>query len=71
VRDVVDRRKPNPWTDTDRDQLEALIKEREHKVWLTDMLKRWAQWIAAIALALTVLWDWIGKVIKAFGSHGP
>lgn len=44
------------------------LKERDRRRWLGDIIKRWAQWLAAVALGVTVLWDWLHKIITHFGT---
>ena len=57
-----------PWTDSDKADLEALLKERRHRQWLADVIMRWAKWLAAVALGLTVVWDWVVKIIRQAGT---
>jgi hypothetical protein len=59
---------PPNWTESDKVALDALIQERQHRKWLFALLKNAAQWIAAIGLGGTVLWDWVVKIIKQAGS---
>jgi hypothetical protein len=60
----VSEEKESGFTDSERDALQHLAKEHEHRKWLGDILKRYAQWIAAIALGATVAWDTLARIIK-------
>ncbi len=53
-----------PWTDSDKAELDKVLKERRHRQWLADMLMRWAKWAAAVSLGATVVWDWVARIIK-------
>jgi hypothetical protein len=59
---------PQDWTESDRAALDALIRERAHRKWLGDLVKRWAQWIAAAVLGYTLLWEQIVKIVKQVGG---
>ncbi len=63
-----DKEKP-PLSDEELAAMRAHLKETEHKRWLGEIVKRWAQWIAAVALGVTVLWDSLGKIIKQLGGQ--
>jgi hypothetical protein len=66
-----DQQKPDSkseLSDSDRMALDELILERKHRQWLFSLLKGAAQWVAAIGLGTTVLWDWVVKLIKQAGS---
>lgn len=65
----VERKVPE-WTDSERSELRQQMVERRHRIWLIGVIKRVAQLIAATLLAITVLWDWLVKIIKAAGG-GP
>ena len=57
------------FSDSTRTLLEELAKEREHRKWLVDILKRWAQWIAAVSLGVTITWDALVRLIKHLGER--
>ena len=52
------------WTDSQRDALEHLAKQHEHRKWLLDILKRWATWVAAVALGVSVTWDALARLVR-------
>ena len=56
------------FSDSERQALAQLAKEHDHRKWLSELLKRWAQWIAAVALGATVAWDVISRIIRE-ASH--
>lgn len=58
------------FTDSERAQLQALAKEREHRRWLMALLKRWATFTSAVVLGASVLWDALGRILKALSEHG-
>ncbi len=57
------------FSDSTKQLLEEIAKEREHRKWLADILKRWAQWIAAISLGVTVTWDALVRLVKHLGER--
>lgn len=57
------------FTDSERAALREAARNQEHKKWLFDLLKRWATWITAVILGAGVLWDAIGKAVKALTEH--
>lgn len=52
------------FSDSTKALLAELAKEHEHRKWLLDILKRWAQWIAAISLGVTITWDALARLVK-------
>ena len=56
--------KKEEWSDSQRDALEHLAKQHEHRKWLLDILKRWATWVAAVSLGATVTWDALAKLAR-------
>ena len=72
---VDEKQKPKPehriWSESDRAALELLAKERNHRTWLWAMVRRWAQWIVASILGVTVIIDALLKVWKYFTGHTP
>lgn len=63
-------KKPPEWTDSDRQHLQEMADERAHRKWLGDLLKRWAIWIAAIAVASRYLWDGLTSIVRSL-IQGP
>ena len=57
------------FTDTERAQLAALAKEREHRKWLAAMLKRWATFLSAVILGASVLWDALARLFKLLSEQ--
>ncbi len=55
--------------DETKQLLRDLAKDRDRRRWLADLVKRGAQWIVAVSLAVTVLLDWISRAIKHFGER--
>jgi hypothetical protein len=60
----VGEEKESGFSDSTRNALEDLAKEHAHRKWLGEILKRYAQWIAAISLGATVAWDIVARIIK-------
>ena len=52
------------FSEADKTVLSELAKEREHRRWLFEILKRWAQWVAAISVGGSVIWDKLHDLIK-------
>lgn len=50
-------------------QIDELLKERDRRKWLADLLKRGAQWIVAVSLGASVAWEWLGKLVKHFSDR--
>lgn len=64
---------PEPWSDSDRVALEALLEERAHVEWLQKRRERLfssakavAQWVTALALGFGVLKDLLSSIWNAF-----
>lgn len=64
------------WTDSERDRLDALLKERDfdqavrvrnNKRW--DATKAWAQWITVVIAAGGVIWDKISQALDFVRAH--
>lgn len=54
------------FSESTRQALEELAREREHRKWLAEILQRWAKWIAAISVGTTIVWDAAHKLIAHF-----
>lgn len=64
-----EQEKDSGFTDSQRLALEAITKEREHRRWFFDLLKRWATVSAAVILGFGVVWDALARLIRALLEH--
>lgn len=56
--------KRREWTDSERDKLDELSRQADHRKWLADLLKRWALWIAAVVVGSRYIWDGITELLR-------
>jgi hypothetical protein len=52
------------FSDSDRAALDQIVKDREHRQWLIDGVKRWAQWIAAVIIGVKFAWDALADLVR-------
>lgn len=58
------------WTDSERDRIDDLMEQANHRKWLFDMLKRGALWVAAIVVAGRYLWDGLTQLLTWLRDGG-
>jgi hypothetical protein len=52
------------FSDSERDALAEIARERSHRKWLGSLLYRWAKWLAAVTLGVKVGWDALSDMVK-------
>jgi len=55
-------------TDEEKIELREIIEKDKRWKWLATTVRNTAGWIAAVALGITVGWDWLLKIIKQGAS---
>ena len=55
------------FSDSTRAALEELAADSAHRKWLGEIIQRWAKWIAAVAVGVTIIWDALHRLVSALG----
>lgn len=53
----------------ERAALRKAAKEREHRTWLLDAIKRLLLYASAVTLAFGVVWDAVERGLRALAAH--
>lgn len=48
----------------------ASVEDRKHRLWLGEIVKRWAMWVAAVVAGVGFSWDALSKIVKALSDSG-